>query len=31
MKGTRRLIQPITARYMQAKEIEAYEKEDSAT
>jgi uncharacterized DUF497 family protein len=31
MKGTRRLIRPITARYMHAKEIEAYEKEDSAT
>jgi uncharacterized DUF497 family protein len=30
-KDKRRLIRPVTARYMHAKEIEAYEKESSAT
>ena len=28
-KGTRRLIRPVTARYMHAKEIAAYEKESA--
>jgi uncharacterized DUF497 family protein len=31
MKDKRRLIRPVTARYMHAKEIEAYEKESSET
>jgi uncharacterized DUF497 family protein len=30
-KNNLRLIRPVTARYMHAKEIEAYEKESSAT
>ena len=30
-KDKRRLIRPVTARYMHAKEIEAYEKESSET
>ena len=30
-KNKSRLIRPVTARYMHAKEIEAYEKESSAT
>jgi hypothetical protein len=30
-KDKRRLIRPVPARYMHAKEIEAYEKESSAT
>jgi len=30
-KGSHRLIRPITARYMHAKEIAAYEKESAAT
>lgn len=29
MKNRRRLIRPVTARYMHAKEIEAYEKESA--
>ena len=31
MKDNRRLIRPMTARYMHAKEIRAYEKEESST
>lgn len=31
MKDNRRLIRPVTARYMHAKEVEAYEKESSET
>lgn len=31
MKNQSRLIRPVTARYMHAKEMEAYEKESSAT
>jgi len=31
MEGNGRLIRPVTARYMHAKEIEAYEKESSET
>jgi uncharacterized protein len=31
IKGKSRLIRPVTARYMHPKEIEAYEKESSAT